>query len=374
MKRELHGVGNYIKNLVWGLSRIDRENEYLIIASSENLCHLKGLPDTFRVELAPNNAILRILWEQIVLPLRLKREKVDIFHGPSYAAPLIKTCRQIVTIHDLTFQIVPKQHPLYRRLYLRALTPAVVKACDRVIVVSESTKRDLLDFIKVEEGKVCVIHLGADKRFAPVTDAQQLDGIREKYNLRREFILFVGVIEPRKNLEILVDAYLADSFSDRFDLVLAGSLGWDYSGLIRKIADSGVQNCIRMPGYVADGDLPGLLSLSTIFIYPSLYEGFGLPVLEAMACGTPVISSSVSSLPEVTGDAAILVDPHNLIALTAALRNTLYDGELRRAFVSRGIERARLFTWERTAEKTLELYRMVGEITDVPETSGVPGV
>jgi glycosyltransferase involved in cell wall biosynthesis len=360
MKRKLNGVGNYIKNLVWALSAIDNENEYLIIASSDNVCHLRGLPGRFCVKMAPNNPILRVFWEQTLLPVKLKKERIDIYHGTSYAAPLAKTCGQVVTIHDMTFRLVPKLHSSYRRLYLRFLTPAVAKRCDKVIADSESTKRDLLDFVRIDEGKIRVIHLGVEKRFAPVSDVQQLASIRAKYDLPREFILFVGVIEPRKNLEILVDAYLESALSDQFDLVLGGGLGWDYSALLEKIASPRAKSVIRLPGYVADADLPAFLSLATVFVYPSLYEGFGLPVLEAMACGTPVITSSISSLPEVTGDAAILIHPSDQQALGLALRRVLDDPELRRELSQRGLERAKQFTWEGTAQRTLEVYRSVG--------------
>jgi glycosyltransferase involved in cell wall biosynthesis len=361
MKRELHGVGNYIRNLVWAFSRVDSENEYFIFGSSENLCHLEGLRRQFHIELAPNNPVLRVAWEQTVLPLRLSRIRADVYHGPAFVAPLMKTCGQVVTIHDMTSRLVPERHPLHRRLYMRAMIPAAIRRSDRVIADSESTKRDILDFEWAEEERICVVHLGVDGRFERVRDRKNLAEIREKYRLPREFILFVGAIEPRKNVETLVDAYLADSLSDRFDLVLAGSLGWGYSGLMQKLAVSRVKGCIRMPGYIDDTDLPSLYTAAAAFVYPSLCEGFGLPVLEAMACGAPVITSCVSSLPEVAGEAAILVDPTDMGALASALQRVLKDRELQEELSRRGQERAKLFTWDQTAKKTLEVYRQVAE-------------
>ena len=358
MRRELHGGGNYIKNLVWALSRIDAENDYLIFGSSENADHLKGLPGNFRIELAPSNRALRLPWEQTVLPMKLKRERIDVFHGPGFVAPFIKTCSQVVSILDMTFDLLPQRHSLVKRIYFQNMIPSMVKRSDQVITISESSKRDILDFVRVEPEKISVTPLGVDSRFKPVTDKARLLNIREKYDLPREFILFVGVIEPRKNLKSLLAAYEAGSLSDRFDLVLAGSLGWDYSGLIEKISNSRLRASIRMPGYVDDGDLPALYSTAAVFVYPSLYEGFGLPVLEAMACGAPVITSSISSLPEVTGDTAILVDPNDASALGSALQRMLEDQELREDFAKRGWERAKLFTWARTAETTLEVYEL----------------
>ena len=359
MKGELYGVGNYIKSLVSGLSRIDSENEYFLFASPHNIGHIKPLPSNFRAELAPGNRGIRLAWEQTVLPLRLKQYRIDVYHGPMYIAPLLKTCQQVVSVLDMTFHLTPRSHSWHKRIYFRSMIPAMVRRSDCVITISESTKRDIIALLGAEEEKLRVIHLGTDPRFTPVRDDAQLAKVRKKYNLPRDFVLFVGLIEPRKNLETLVDAYCADSLSSQFDLVLAGGLGWGYSGLMQKIASSRVAECIRMPGYIADADLPALYSAAKAFVYPSLYEGFGLPVLEAMACGAAVITSSISSMPEVAGDAAILVPPHDRGALTSALQRVLRDKAFRDDLSRRARERAQLFTWEETARKTLEAYKAV---------------
>jgi glycosyltransferase involved in cell wall biosynthesis len=359
MKGKLHGVGNYIKNLVCALSRLDSHSQYFLFASSENIRHLEGLGENFWIELAPNNRALRVAWEQTLLPLKLKQHKVDVYHGPAFAAPLLKTCPQVVSIHDMTAHLFPKQHSVHTRWYLRNLVPAMLKATDRVIAVSESAKADILNFGKVKDDKVCVIPLGVEERFRQIRDEKRLSMIREKYALERDFILFVGMIEPRKNLENLVDAFLAASLPQRCDLVLVGSLGWGYSELLQKIGASNNKGCIRMPGYVQDTDLPALYSAATAFVYPSFYEGFGLPILEAMACGAPVITSSVSSLPEVAGDAALFVDPTDTKALASALQRIFEDSSLRQDLSRRGRQRSSLFTWQQSAEKTLAVYRRV---------------
>jgi glycosyltransferase involved in cell wall biosynthesis len=356
MRRELYGVGNYVKNLVLSLSKLDQDNEYLLFASEQNAHHLRDLGSNFRIEYAPGNRFLRLPWEQIELPMRLKQERIDVYHGPTFVAPFVKTCRQIVSILDMTFHLTPEKHSVPKRVYFRTMIPRMVRRSDKVIAISESTKRDLIDLLAIKEEKICVTHLGVDKRFQPVTQEQELARVRQKYSLPSKYILFVGLIEPRKNLEALVDAYHADSLHTEFDLVLAGNRGWGYTSLLEKIANSRVRNRIRMPGYVADSDLPALFSMAVAFVYPSVYEGFGLPVLEAMACGTPVITSQVSSLPEVAGDAAILVDPSDPKALASALQNVLGEDHLRKSLSERGIQRARLFTWEKTAQKTLEVY------------------
>jgi len=357
MRRELFGAGNYVKNLVLSLSKLDQNNEYLLFASQQNAHHLRDLGSNFRIEYAPGNRFLRLPWEQTVLPLRLKKERIDAYHGPTFVAPLLKTCRQAVSILDMTFHLTPERHSLLKRAYFRFMIPQMARRCEKVIAISESTKRDLVSLLEIQAEKICVTHLGVDKRFRPATEEQELARVRRKYNLPSKYILYVGVIEPRKNLETLVDAYQADSFHGEFDLVLAGSLGWGFTRLLEKIANSHVRNRIQMPGYVADADLPALFNMAAVFVYPSVYEGFGLPVLEAMACGTPVITSQVSSLPEVAGDAAILVDPSDPKAFASALQNVLGDDHLRKSLSERGIQRARLFTWEKTAQKTLEVYR-----------------
>jgi glycosyltransferase involved in cell wall biosynthesis len=251
MRRELYGVGNYVKNLVASLSKLDQDNEYLLFASRQNAHHLRDLGSNFRIEYAPGNRFLRLPWEQTVLPMRLKQERIDVYHGPAFVAPFVKTCRQVVSIMDMTVHLTPERHSLLKRAYFRAMIPQMARRSDRVITISESTKRDLIGLIEIEEEKVCVIPLGVDERFHPVTDDRELARVREKYNLPLKYILYVGVIEPRKNLETLVDAYQADSFHGEFDLVLAGNLGWGYTPLLDKLANSSVRGRIRRPGYVA---------------------------------------------------------------------------------------------------------------------------
>jgi glycosyltransferase involved in cell wall biosynthesis len=370
MKHQLLGVGNYVKNLIWSLSQVDSANEYLLFASRENVRHLSGLPDSFQIHLAPGAPAQRIPWEQTVLPVRLKQHKIDLYHGPAFVVPLLKTCPQIVTIHDASFRITPERHSLPRRLFYRHIVPSIMRTSDGIIAVSRSAKSDLLDVARVPQEKISVIPLGVDPHFQPVHDAYRLEYTRRKYSLPRDFILYVGMIEPRKNLDALVDAYLADSLPSRFDLVLAGGLGWNYSGLLQKIHDSGAAEYIRLPGYIPDADLPALYTAASAFAYPSFYEGFGLPVLEAMACGTPVVTSSVSSLPEVAGTAALFADPHDHAALASALQTLLNNQNLRTELSIRGLQRARSFTWEQTARKTLALYSRIAQ--DEPQPTHVP--
>jgi glycosyltransferase involved in cell wall biosynthesis len=359
MKRELYGVGNYIKNLVSMLSALDRENSYVLFASRDNVCHLQGLGPNFEVGLAPHNLPLRVCWEQTLLPLRLRQERIDVYHGPTFVTPFVKTCAQVVTIHDMTFHTMPQRHTFAKQLYFRNVIPAAIRRSDMAIAVSESTKRDILRLVKTDADKIAVVHLGVNARFLSSNGIEELAAVRMKYGIPRQFILFVGLIEPRKNLPGLVEAYQAVCSTSPYDLVLAGSLGWDYAALLKKIADSPVRHQIHMPGYIADADLPALYRAAAVFVYPSFYEGFGLPVLEAMASGTPVISSATSSLPELVGNAGILVEPSDTNDLASALSRVMEDGSLRQRMSEDGIERAKLFTWQKTASETLDVYKRV---------------
>jgi len=368
MRNKINGLGNYIKNLIWGLSRIDPGNEYILFATSDSFCHLEGLTKKFDIEFVPDNAALRRTWEQTVLPWRLNQRRIDVFHGTAFIAPLVKTCAHVISVHDMTFRLEPKRHLFHSQVYLRAMMPTLIRNSDRIIAVSESAKKDILDFVPIDDQKISVIHHGVQERFAPVKEEERLARIRSKYRLPEDFILYLGVIEPRKNLEGLVEAYIGQNLAERINLVLAGGLGWDYSSLLVKITNCKVKEAIHMPGYIDEADLPALYSAARVFVYPSFYEGFGLPVLEAMACGTPVITSSVSSLPEVAGDAAILVDPNNVNALAATLQRVVTDRELREELSLRGLKRVKHFTWDETARKTLDVYgfaaRQAGRFRD----------
>src|SRR5215475_1796615 len=234
MKEQLYGVGNYIKHLVASLSRLDSNNEYVLFASAQNAHHLQDLGSNFSIEIVPSNRVLRLPWEQTVLPIRLKQHRIDAYHGPTFVAPLLKSCRQVVSILDLTFHLIPERHSTLKRAYFRAMIPRMTKRSERIIAISESTKRDLVSLLKVDETKITVTHLGVDQRFRPVSDGLELARVRERYRLPDKYILYVGMIEPRKNLETLVDAYESSSVRAEFDLVLAGKFGWGYKPLLEK--------------------------------------------------------------------------------------------------------------------------------------------
>jgi len=358
VQRRPHGVGSYVRNLARRLAALDRENQYTLYVSPENAVHFEGLGPNVRLVQGPAGRPRRALWEQAELPLDLVRRQVDLFHGPGFVVPLFGACPRIVTLHDMTFSLFPREHTFARRHYFNVMVPLSARAADIIIAISESTRTDLVRLLGVKPEKVRVIHLAAGEEFRPGRDPDRLLQVRRKYGIERRMILYLGMIEPRKNLQRLVGAFARlKDLREECCLVLAGSLGWGGNDLLRAVEAHGLKEEVILPGYLDDADLPALYSAAEVFVYPSLYEGFGIPVLEAMACGTPVITSKVSSMPEIAGDAAVLVDPLSVDDLAGALSRVLLNKNQQQQMSERGLQRSRQFTWERTARETLRAYR-----------------
>ncbi len=354
----LTGTGRYIRNLVSWLAKVDAKNQYILYVARDDMSRFSGLGDNF--QLVPTVAVrpVRILWEQTELPRDLKRRGVDVFHGPAFIVPLSRTCRQVVTIHDMTFFLLPQCHLFTKKHYFQRLIPQCVKRANQVIAVSESTKKDILKILGSEYSKkIKVIYHGKEERFCPDTAGAASYDLRTKYGFSGRIILFVGLIEPRKNLERLIRAYAKlRSFHQTSCLVIAGSQGWGHDAVLRAASESGVRDRIFFPGYIPERELPSLYNLADVFVYPSLYEGFGLPVLEAMACGAPIVASGVSSMPEISGDAALLIDPLDVDSIAQGIERVLMDRERRERMKEEGPKRSQAFTWERTARETLATY------------------
>jgi glycosyltransferase involved in cell wall biosynthesis len=355
------GAANYIINLIQTLLRIDATNEYVIFSK---LAHA-SLFDSTRAEIVQAvlpSPVLRIAWEQTALPFLARQRRLDLLHSPHYTMPLAKTCRVIVTIHDLTFFLDPQMHLPYKRIFFRTMIPLSARRADALITISESTRQDLLRFLPLDARRVTAIPLGVAARFSPLDDAAATDKIRNKYRLPARFILAVGVLEPRKNLPTLVRAFRALVEQGLpHSLVLVGHKGWMFDELFRTIANLDLAQRVIFTGYVPEEELPLVYNAADLFVYPSLYEGFGLPILEAMACGVPVITSNLSSMPEVAGDAGILVDPNDVNALADAMTRVLTDRVLRATLAAKGLARARSFSWERMAQETLAVYARVAQ-------------
>jgi len=310
------------------------------------------------------NGIRNIFWIQVVLPVKLLHLKADVLHAPSFFAPLICPCPVIITVHDTLYLSQAKHYGdrlflLYARLFIK---PAV-RRCALISTGSEASKRDIVSGFGMPEEKIRVIYYGVSSRFRPIRDAAEITRVREKYHIASPFFLFVGASEPRKNLPRLFQAFnlflKARPNEEPFQLVLvgpAGSASVEFEQIARQL---GIWEHTQLLGYVPDEDIPSLYSAAEAFVFPSLGEGFGLPILEAMACGTPVVTSNVTCIPEIAGDAALLVDPQDLQALADAMKRAALDENLRQQLVKKGLERAALFTWRRTARETERLYELV---------------
>jgi glycosyltransferase involved in cell wall biosynthesis len=307
----------------------------------------------------------RLAWEQTALPLLLRRLRIDVLHSPHHHTPLLGGFGagrpgQVVTFHDVTFLLLPKRYSLVRRLYMEALTRAAARRADAIIAPSQSARADVVRALGRPAERVVVIPEAAAPSYQPVRDDDQIASVRARYSLPDRFVLSVGSLEPGKNRSRLIRACAA-LHGTRFGcpLIVVGQPAWAYEGDYALVRDLGMRDAVRFLGYVPDVDMPALYSAATLFAFPSLHEGFGLPVLEAMACGTPVVTSNVSATAEVAGDAALLVDPRDTDAITGALGRLLSDGWLRAELRDRGFERAKQFSWERTARETRSVYEVV---------------
>jgi glycosyltransferase involved in cell wall biosynthesis len=299
------------------------------------------------------------LWTHLGLSREMLRRPPDVLFVPAHVVPLWHPPASVVTVHDLGYRFFPRQHTRRARLYLDASTRFSCRAARRVIADSQATARDLAHEYGVPPERVTVVYPGLDPAITRASeDAQQ--AVRERYRLPRPFVLYVGTIQPRKNLRRLVEAFarLPTDLAG-IDLVLAGQTGWLAEETFQAVRTHGLEARVHFPGYVAQEDLPGLLSAAECFVMPSLYEGFGLPVLEAMACGTPVIVSDGGSLPEVAGDAALQFPAADVDALATALARLLGDATLRRDLAASGLSWCRRFSWERTVQEILHVLEGV---------------
>ena len=357
--RKLHdfGIGTYIRNLLRQLARMDRQTEFVILCRPDDCAMVTALGENFRgvVETAGNYSLL----EQVKIPLALKREGVTLFHAPHYVLPPLVRCKAVVTIHDCIHLMFPQYLPnrfAYR--YAIASIRLAARRATRIMTVSESSKRDILKFVDTEPGKIDVIYNAYDDTFAIEPREEDVVRVRERYQLESEFVLYAGNVKPHKNLERLIEAFhlVRKRGLDHLKLVMIGDEISKYTALRRAVHRHQLHKYVRFLGYLPEETLAVMYRLAGVFVFPSLYEGFGLPPLEAMASGTPVVMSNVSSLPEVAGDAAVLVDPYSPGAIAGAMRRVMMDGRLRDDMRERGLARAREFSWGRSVRRVKEIY------------------
>lgn len=371
------GTGQHLHHLLQGLDEQDHQNTYVLLSPRFPGSSPAGLPqlsDRFQYVEVPSalgpfgEALQKLWWEQVSVVRTSQREKIELLHCPYFAPPYFLPARTVVTIHDVIPWILPEyaarpQSRMYNRLI--ALT---ARRVDAVITVSECSRRDIVRFLSIPPERIHVIGNAVDASYRPVTDPQLMDTVRQRYGIGPGYLLYFGGFDLRKNLDRILRAYAAlpASTRDEHQLVIAGRLHLVghplYPDPRPRIWQLGLEDSVVVTGPVEERDKPALYSGATIFLFPSLYEGFGIPVLEAMACGAAVITSDRSACPEVAGDAARLVDPYDVAQMAAAITELLENSALRNELRERALARARQFSWGRVAQQTIQVYNQLGSL------------
>jgi glycosyltransferase involved in cell wall biosynthesis len=362
--RKLHdfGIGTYIRNILLGLARLDQQTEYIVLCRPRDVELANDLGANFRA--VPETARPYSLAEQIAIPVSLVRERAHLLHEPHYVLPPATRCRSVVTIHDCIHLMFPQYLPgTLAHLYARMSMWSAVRKSDQILTVSNASKRDILRFFDIAPEKVDVIYNAIDERFLAPPDAERMDLVRQRYQLDHPFLLYVGNIKPHKNLERLIDAFgrVRAQGLDDLRLVIIGDEISKYPRLRQAVHRHRLDKYVRFLGFQPYDTLAAFYRLARAFVFPSLYEGFGLPPLEAMACGTPVVTSNVSSLPEIAGGAAILVDPYDAASIADGITRAVSDEALRAELTARGLARARDFSWTQSVAAIHRIYMDVLE-------------
>lgn len=357
----MQGTRTYTINIVKHLLKIDKENKYYLYAT-ENSNHIQQLFSQENVcikKVFPQQRIIRI---PISFPVRLAIDSVDVFHC-QYMGPPFGRIPYVVILHDIIHEYMPEFYPKLLCRLMRLFYPLSARKASRVLTISESSKRDIVNYYNIPEKKVIVTRIGVSEIFQPVREKNKIKKVLKKYGVSGPYILFVGRLEPRKNITGLIKAFhdVKRNNMIKHKLVIAGMKYFKYEDFFNLVKDLGLQKDILFIGRVDDEDLPLIYNGASLFTYPAFAEGFGIPPLEAMACGTPVITSKTSSLPEVVGDAGILIDPYNTGDLAKAICEVLSSKNLREKMKLQGLERAKSFSWKDAAKKTLDVYHEVYE-------------
>ncbi|MBU4349100.1 glycosyltransferase family 4 protein [bacterium] len=374
-RRKRTGIENYIFNLCKNFPLVDKENEYVLFANSFG--HYESLK-TAAEEVGVRNyqnmsakisrvpgTFFKLLWKYVHAPSAERLVGgIDIFHASDRLDPPLKKAKLVVTIYDLTPIKFKEFFTEKAARYFAEYFKSVIPKADMVVAISQCTKNDILEYFDIAEDRIQVTPLAANDNYKRILDKEVIDGIKEKYGIDKNYVLFVGTLEPRKNIANLVRAYsiLPDYLKRDHLLVICGKKGEYYEEIFKTVEKLGLEDKVIFTGYVPDKDIPLLMNGAEIFVYPTFYEGFGLPLIEAMACGTPVISSNISSIPEVIGNAGILINPNDVEELNDAILKLLTSETLKNQLSKKGLKQARKFSWKTTAKKTVEIYNKIGDI------------
>lgn len=350
------GVKNYTKEIISRITSNSSDFDYFVYYDSPK--YIGAFPDTREKSVRVFNPALRIFWDYFSLPYELKKDKIDFVHYFKPATTFLKIAPAIATMYDIIPLLYPETQTLVQRSYWRNQLPLTAKKCRHLITISEASKKDIVQTLQVNPENITVTPLGVSAEFHPVDDLKK-NAARLKYGLPEKFILYLGTIEPRKNIARLIRAFNEIAGDFPHALVIAGKWGWNYSEIERELKKSPYSSRILTLSYVNGRDLPSLYSAADVFVFPSFYEGFGLPPLEAMACGTPVITSNVSSLPEVVGNSGVLINPFDEKDIATGMIRVLENETIKDRLSRAGIERAKEFNWDNTAKATIDVYNKI---------------
>jgi len=359
-KNKATGIGQYLSNFLSARSVFRAEDKFILYGNQKTT--FKPPEKDYVVRIIRER--ITLWWDQILLPWRLYRDRVDVFLSPYYKAPLLASCPVVVTIHDILFLKFPQRRSIRHLLYTllsHIYARAFISKASAIITDSKHSKRDILNTFKVPAEKVKVVTLGVTKRFHPVREKGEIERVKKKYNIKRRYLLYVGNFKPHKNVPSLIDAYqrLPLSLREDHQLVLAGDAGSGIREVKKRLAKMGLVSEVVVTGLISFEDFPSLYSGAEVFVFPSLYEGFGLPVVEAMACGVPVISSDAASLPEIVGDAGVLYSTDRVENLVEVLTSLLSNPDKRKELAEKGLNRSRLYRPGSQAKKIREIIMEV---------------
>jgi glycosyltransferase involved in cell wall biosynthesis len=370
-----YGIGTYVRNLVRHLAHLDRETTYFLLCDRADEAVLRDLAANFVPVVDDSDGYS--LQEHVSIPRKLHQRGVDLFHSPHYVLPLLRRRKSVVTIHDCIHLLFPEYLPnrfAYR--YAKMMMGSAVRRSSIVFTVSEASRRDILQFYpEADPERLQVVPNAIDETLLADPGEEEMERVKERYQIRGRVVLYAGNIKPHKNLDRLISAFgllKQKAGHEDLKLLIIGDEINKYPSLRRRVEAAGVRQDVRFFGFVPEQTLAALYRLASVFAFPSLYEGFGLPPLEAMACGTPVVTSNMSSIPEVVGDAAVLVDPYDVAAIADGLERVLGDAALRETLVARGYERVQHFSWERSVRAIHAGYMRVLGLAPATVTAEQP--
>jgi len=355
------GVGVYGEGLVKSIKLCEGDHCFVLVQDDDNCLDsvASEVISIIKVKSTKCRKLLyRFIMEQFYIPFLVIKYKINLIHSLHYSFPIFAMAKKVVTIHDMIFYKYPKFHLRSKVLYFRFFLLLASIFADKIICVSKSTKLDFVNQFDVSDDLISVVELGVDQLFNPDISNLQIMSVKHKYGVLTDYILFIGTLEPRKNINNLILAFAKISYEfSELRLVVVGKKGWHYQSIFNLVEELNITNKVIFTGFVPENEKPPLLAGSRLFVYPSFYEGFGIPILESMACGTPTITSNLSSMPEVAGDAAVLINPHNINEIASAIRKLLMSKEFCKELRVKGILQASRFSWELTAKKTYTVYQ-----------------